>query len=306
MELYCLKINKIMNWLSLKNINKTYGNGIKAIDDVTLNICNGMFGLLGPNGAGKSSLMKTIAGLQSPDSGSITLNETDIVENTDFIKKQLGFLPQDFGVYPKISAYNLLNHLAALKGVSDKTMRKEQIMALLDKVNLYQHRNKEVYTFSGGMRQRFGIAQALLGSPQVIIVDEPTAGLDPEERNRFNNLLSEIGEDIIIILSTHLVEDVKNLCTSMAVMYKGKLIVHGKPSQFVDAIEGSIWKKTIDKQARDAYEQEFNVISTQLTEGKLSIHVYAPEKPDGQFEMLAPTLEDYYFFIMNQQKQATS
>lgn len=293
-----------MNQLSLKNINKTYGNGVKAIEEVNLELTNGMFGLLGPNGAGKSSLMKTIAGLQSPDSGSITLNGIDIIANTDFIKQQLGFLPQDFGVYPKISAYDLLSHLATLKGVTNKTARKEQVLALLDKVNLYQHRHKEVYTFSGGMRQRFGIAQALLGNPQVIIVDEPTAGLDPEERNRFNNLLSEIGEDIIIILSTHLVEDVKNLCPNMAVMHQGKVIVQGKPSQFVDSLSGAVWKKTIDKRERAEYEQNFSIISTQLTEGKLSIHVYAKTRPDSHFEVLSPTLEDYYFFIMNQQKQA--
>lgn len=293
-----------MNQLSLKNINKTYSNGIKAIEGVSLEIGNGMFGLLGPNGAGKSSLMKTIAGLQKPDSGSISLNGIDIITDTDFIKKQLGFLPQDFGVYPKISAYDLLNHLATLKGVSDKNARKEQVLALLDKVNLYQQRNKEVYTFSGGMRQRFGIAQALLGNPQLIIVDEPTAGLDPEERNRFNNLLSEIGEDIIIILSTHLVEDVKNLCPAMAVMYQGRVIAQGKPSDFVESLTGAVWRKTIDKKERAEYEQNFRIISTQLAEGRLSIHVYAEEKPGSQFEILYPTLEDYYFFIMNQQKQA--
>ncbi|GAB3515528.1 ABC transporter ATP-binding protein [Emticicia fontis] len=297
------KIFQIMNQLSLRNINKTYGNGVKAIEGVNLELNNGMFGLLGPNGAGKSSLMKTIAGLQSPDSGYISLNGVDIVADTDFIKQQLGFLPQDFGVYPKISAYDLLNHLATLKGLVNRTTRKEQVLALLDKVNLYQHRNKEVYTFSGGMRQRFGIAQALLGNPQVIIVDEPTAGLDPEERNRFNNLLSEIGEDIIIILSTHLVEDVKNLCPNMAVMHQGKVIAQGKPSHFVDSLMGMVWKKTIDKREKPEYEQNFSIISTQLTEGKLSIHVYAEERPDSHFEVLSPTLEDYYFFVMNQQKQ---
>ncbi|MFD2519952.1 ABC transporter ATP-binding protein [Emticicia soli] len=292
-----------MNKLSLKNISKTYSNGVKAIEKVNLDISNGMFGLLGPNGAGKSSLMKTIAGLQRPDSGSILLNEVDIVADNDFVKKQLGFLPQDFGVYPKISAYSLLNHLATLKGLLDSSARKEQVLALLDKVNLYQQRNKDVYTFSGGMRQRFGIAQALLGNPQLIIVDEPTAGLDPEERNRFNNLLSEIGEDIVIILSTHLVEDVKNLCPNMAVMHKGKVIAQGKPSHFVSSLAGTVWKKTIDKKAKTEYEQHFNIISTTLVEGKLSIHVYAEERPDSHFEVLAPTLEDYYFYIMNQQKQ---
>ncbi len=292
----------IMNQLSLKNISKTYGNGFKAIDGVNLEIGKGMFGLLGPNGAGKSSLMKTITGLQKPDSGSITLNGTNIVRDPDYAKQRLGFLPQDFGVYPGISAYDLLSHLATLKGLNNQAERKAQVLALLDKVNLYAHRNKEVYTFSGGMRQRFGIAQALLGNPQLIIVDEPTAGLDPEERNRFNNLLSEIGEDIIIILSTHLVEDVKNLCTQMAVMYQGKVIAQGRPSDSVRSLKGKLWQATISKKDKAAYEARFNIISTQLTEGQLGIHVYASEKPDGHFEALAPTLEDYYFFIMNQQK----
>ena len=291
-----------MNKLELININKTYPNGEKAIDAVNLNISNGMFGLLGPNGAGKSSLMKTIAGLQRPDNGNILFNGVDIVANTAFIKQQLGFLPQDFGVYPKISAYDLLTHLAVLKGILAKKDRQEQVLALLEKVNLYAHRHKEAHTFSGGMRQRFGIAQALLGNPQLIIVDEPTAGLDPEERNRFNNLLSEIGEDIIIILSTHLVEDVKNLCPNMAIMSHGRVICQGKPTDFVHELTNSIWKKTIDKTEKADYEQRYNVLSTQLNEGKLSIHIHANCYPNNDFTALSPTLEDYYFFKMNQQK----
>jgi len=199
-----------MNSLQIKNLSKTYGNGVHAMQDISLEIGNGIFGLLGPNGAGKSTLMKTIAGLQAPDTGRILFNDVDIVADPGFVKQQLGYLPQDFGVYPKISAYDLLEHLAVLKGVGDKKSRKEQIYALLEKTNLYNDRNKAVSSFSGGMRQRFGVAQSLLGNPQIIIVDEPTAGLDPEERNRFNNLLSEIGEQVIVILSTHLVEDVRN------------------------------------------------------------------------------------------------
>lgn len=292
----------IMNKLELKNINKTYRNGVKALDEISLTLTNGMFGLLGPNGAGKSSLMKTIAGLQSPDEGSIFFNNFDIVKDSTFIKKQLGFLPQDFGVYPKISAFDLLNHLAILKGVLDKNQRENQILSLLEKTNLYQHKNKEVNTFSGGMRQRFGIAQAILGNPKLIIVDEPTAGLDPEERNRFNNLLSEIGEDIIIILSTHLVEDVKNLCPKMAVIHHGKVISEGKPSDFLTSLSDCIWKKSIDKNEREYYEQNYNIISTQLNEGKLSIHIYAQNAPYNNFEAVSPTLEDYYFLTMNQQK----
>jgi ABC-2 type transport system ATP-binding protein len=291
-----------MNKLELINISKTYRNGVKALDEVSLTITNGMFGLLGPNGAGKSTLMKTIAGLQSPDNGSILFNDFDIVQDTNFIKKQLGFLPQDFGVYPKISAFDLLNHLSILKGVLDANQRKDQILSLLEKTNLYQHRNKEVNTFSGGMRQRFGIAQALLGNPKLIIVDEPTAGLDPEERKRFNNLLSEIGEDIIIILSTHLVEDVKNLCPKMAVINQGRVISVGKPADYLASLKDCIWLKTIDKNEREYYEQNFNIISTQLNEGKLSIHIYAKNDPQNNFEPIYPTLEDYYFLTMNQLK----
>jgi len=211
-----------MNTLEISGLNRIYANGVIAINNVSLSISNGMFGLLGPNGAGKSSLMKTIAGLQKPTSGSITFNGVDIVKDVAFIKKHLGFLPQDFDVYPKVSAYNLLQHLAVLKGVSNAAERKSQIDNLLEKVNLVAVKNREVHVFSGGMRQRFGVAQALLGNPKIIIVDEPTAGLDPEERNRFNMLLSEISEEVIVILSTHLVEDVRNLCNNMAIIQQGK------------------------------------------------------------------------------------
>ena len=261
-----------------------------------------MFGLLGPNGAGKSSLMKTIAGLQTVDNGSILFNDVNNKENPSFTKKQLGFLPQDFGVYPKITTYDLLTHIAILKGLTNLKERKEQIDILLEKVNLTLHRNKEVHTFSGGMRQRFGIAQALLGNPQLVIVDEPTAGLDPEERNRFNNLLNEIGEDIIIILSTHLVEDVKNLCTQMAIIDKGTLLVQGKPDEFINTLEGKLWQKRIDKKEIIHYEKNFEIVLSQLNMGKLTIHVKAENQPDASFKAITPSLEDVYFSILNKKQ----
>lgn len=283
-----------MNILQIKNLSKTYANGVKALGNLSLEIGNGMFGLLGPNGAGKSTLMKTIAGLQPADSGEIVFNGQNILENPLFIKKQLGYLPQDFGVYPKLSAYQLLEHLAVLKGVV-KSERKEQILSLLQKVNLYEQRNKEVHSYSGGMRQRFGIAQALLGNPQIIIVDEPTAGLDPEERNRFNNLLSEIGEQIIVILSTHLVEDVRSLCSQMAIINKGHLIASGVPSQFIKQLHGTIWSKTIAKNELQQYAENFNIISSQLIAGSLNIHIQAATTPGENFKAITPGLEDVYF-----------
>jgi len=290
-----------MNSLKIKNLSKTYSNGVKAINNINLEIENGMFGLLGPNGAGKSSLMKIIVGLQSADSGEIIFNDVNVLSNTTYIKKHLGFLPQDFGVYPKISAYNLLNHLAILKGVTNDAERKEQILALLDKVNLFQHRKKEVHTFSGGMRQRFGVAQALLGNPKIVIVDEPTAGLDPEERNRFNSLLSEIGEEIIIILSTHLVEDVRNLCSKMAIMNNGAVLAYGSPADFLRELNGKIWQKEISKKEMETYKSDFNIISSQFISGKMNIHILADNNPEN-FEPVTPTLEDVYFTTLNQSK----
>lgn len=284
-----------MNTLKIKNLVKTYSNGVRAMNDISLELGNGMFGLLGPNGAGKSTLMRTIAGLQMPDGGEIFFNEINTVAEPLFIKKQLGYLPQDFGVYPKISAYNLLEHLAVLKGVSNSKERKEQILALLEKTNLYSNRHQAVSNFSGGMRQRFGIAQALLGTPQIIIVDEPTAGLDPEERNRFNNLLSEIGEQIIVILSTHLVEDVRNLCTQMAIINNGSLLAHGNPQTFVESLRDSIWTKQIDKAEREEYEDSYDIISSQLNAGRLNINVYSKVRPDNDFVLKQPDLEDVYF-----------
>lgn len=284
-----------MNSLKIKNLTKKYANGVQAMNDISLEIENGMFGLLGPNGAGKSTLMKTIVGLQKPDQGSLNFNDIDIVENSTFIKTHLGYLPQDFGVYQNISAYDLLNHLAILKGMNDKKSRKEQILALLEKTNLLEHKNKAVSTYSGGMRQRFGVAQALLGNPKIIIVDEPTAGLDPEERNRFNNLLSEIGENIIVILSTHLVEDVRNLCTKMAIIDKGELLICGNPEQFIDNINGKIWKKSIDKNELSDYQSKYKIISTQLQASKLSVKVFSNENPNNGFMQSVSDLEDVYF-----------
>ena len=288
-----------MNVLTIQNLSKTYNNGVHALNNISLEINNGMFGLLGPNGAGKSSLMRTIVGLQSADSGEIYLNGINVLENPMFIKEQLGFLPQDFGVYPKISAYDLLNHIAILKGVSNKKERKEQIESLLVKVNLTSQKNKEVHTFSGGMRQRFGVAQALLGNPKIIIVDEPTAGLDPEERNRFNGLLTEIGTDRIVILSTHLVEDVRNLCSQMAIMRNGKVLAQGKPNDFVAELEGKIWEKQIQKEELELYKTNFNVIASHYIGGNLNVKVFSKEKLS-DFETVNPTLEDVYFKTLNQ------
>ncbi len=288
-----------MNSLTIKNLTKTYANGVQALSNISLEIENGMFGLLGPNGAGKSSLMRTIVGLQPADSGEILLNGVNVLENPMFIKEQLGFLPQDFGVYPKVVAYDLLNHLAILKGVSDKKERKEQIDALLEKVNLSAQKNKEVHTFSGGMRQRFGVAQALLGNPKIIIVDEPTAGLDPEERNRFNGLLSEIGSERIVILSTHLVEDVRNLCSQMAIMQNGKVLAQGKPNDFVAELKGKIWQKEIQKEQLENYKTNHNVIASHYIAGNLNIQVFSDEFLP-EFEAVNPTLEEVYFKTLNQ------
>jgi len=284
-----------MNTLRIKDLTKTYPNGVKALNGINLEITNGMFGLLGANGAGKSSLMRTIASLQEPSSGSISFNETDVVKQPHEIRKQLGYLPQEFGVYPKISAEKLLNHLAILKGIIDKKDRKNQVTALLQQVNLYQHRKKAVYTFSGGMRQRFGIAQALLANPKLIIVDEPTAGLDPEESNRFLNLLSEIGENVIVILSTHIVEDVRDLCPKMAILSNGKIITQGNPSELVATINGKIWSKIVPKKDIDVYKKAFDVISTKLVSGETQIRVLSETKPETGFEIIAPNLEDFYF-----------
>lgn len=283
-----------MNTLKINNLELTYKNGYQAIQNISLDIKNGMFGLLGPNGAGKSSLMKTIVGLQKPTSGSIGFNDIDIVSNPDYIKKNLGFLPQDFGVYPKVNAYNLLNHIAVLKGLENKEERETQIRYLLEKVNLWDFRNKEVHTFSGGMKQRFGVAQALLGKPKIVIVDEPTAGLDPEERNRFNMLLSDISNDVIVILSTHLVEDVKNLCSEMTIMNKGQILKTGKPKELISELEDKIWSKSIENDELENYQSKYQIISKQLIERVLHITIFSETKPEG-FDAVTPLLEHVYF-----------
>jgi len=292
------KINP-MNTLHINNLNLIYKNGFQAIKNISLEIENGMFGLLGPNGAGKSSLMKTIVGLQKPTSGTIIFNGIDVSEKPDYIKQNLGFLPQDFGVYPKVSAYNLLQHIAILKGITNSSERKNQILNLLEKVNLSDFKNKEVHTFSGGMRQRFGVAQALLGNPKVIIVDEPTAGLDPEERNRFNSLLSEISNDVIVILSTHLVEDVRNLCSEVAIINQGKLLRQGNPNKLIAELENKIWSKPIGKDELENYQSNYRIISQQLIERELYITAFSEQQlPD--FSSVHPSLEHVYFHTLTQ------
>lgn len=288
-----------MNTLSINNLSLTYKNGFQAIKDISLDIKNGMFGLLGPNGAGKSSLMKTIVGLQKPTFGTILFNGVDIAKNPDYIKQNLGFLPQDFGVYPKVSAYDLLEHIAVLKGITDKSERKKQILSLLEKVNLSDFAKKEVHTFSGGMKQRFGIAQALLGDPKIIIVDEPTAGLDPEERNRFNTLLNDISQEVIVILSTHLVEDVRNLCSEMAVMNHGQILRKGNPGKLIAELGNRIWSKPIDKNELETYYSNYEIISRQLLERELHITVFSEESPK-DFSPVTPLLEHVYFHTLTQ------
>lgn len=288
-----------MNTLTINNLSLTYKNGFQAIKDISLDIKNGMFGLLGPNGAGKSSLMKTIVGLQKPTSGTILFNKVDIIKNPDYVKQNLGFLPQDFGVYPKVSAYDLLEHIAVLKGITEKSKRKKQILSLLEKVNLSDFAKKEVHTFSGGMKQRFGVAQALLGDPKIIIVDEPTAGLDPEERNRFNTLLNDISQDVIVILSTHLVEDVRNLCSEMAVMNHGQILRKGNPGKLIAELDNRIWSKPIDKNELESYHSSYEIISRQLLERELHITVFSEESPK-DFSPVTPLLEHVYFHTLTQ------
>lgn len=284
-----------MKRLQIINLSKSYKNGTKALDDVSLTIGTGMFGLLGPNGAGKSTLMRTLATLQEPDSGQVLFDGDDIHKNPQQLRARLGYLPQDFGVYPKISAMDLLDHLAVLKGLINKNERKDQVMALLQQTNLYNFRKQAVSTFSGGMRQRFGIAQALLGNPQLIIVDEPTAGLDPQERNRFHDLLSEIGEQVVVILSTHIVEDVHDLCPEMAVMANGKIILQGKPANLTAALNGKIWLKTVLKEEVSSYQSSQQVISTRRIAGKIQVLVLADSCPETGFEPFYPGLEEVYF-----------
>ncbi|MFY9310814.1 MAG: ABC transporter ATP-binding protein [Bacteroidia bacterium] len=286
--------------LSINNLSKTYSNGLKALDNITMEIGSGMFGLLGPNGAGKSSLMRTIATLQEPDTGTVMLGDIDVIKQKAEVRKILGYLPQDFGFYPKVSAIDMLDHFAILKGIANPKERKEVCDALLNQTNLYEARKRNIGDYSGGMRQRFGIAQALLGNPKLVIVDEPTAGLDPMERNRFHNLLSEIGENIIVILSTHIVEDVRNLCSNMVIMNQGKVLLSGQPAKTISDMDGKIWSKLIDKEQLTDHKNNFKVISTKVVEGKIQIHVYHPTQPDASFNATATDLEDVYFATITQ------
>lgn len=284
--------------LNISNLSKTYSNGVRALNNVNLNIPKGMFGLLGPNGAGKSSLMRTIATLQTPDSGSIQFDGLDVLNNPNEMRKRLGYLPQDFGVYPRVSAEDLLDHLAILKGLDNKAERKEAVEGLLAHTNLFQHKDKAVSSYSGGMRQRFGIAQALLGDPDLLIVDEPTAGLDPEERNRFHNLLVSLGEEKVIILSTHIVDDVSELCPRMAVLGAGEILLEGNPIELTEKLNGQIWRKSVSQEEAQEIEKNMQVISHRLFAGRTIVHVLADSQPEG-FEAAPANLEDVYFSTLN-------
>lgn len=287
--------------LVIKNLSKTYPGGVRALDNISMTIPTGMFGLLGPNGAGKSTLMRTLATLQNADSGSAMLGDLDLLHEKTKVREILGYLPQEFGVYPRTSATTLLTHLATLKGVgATSAQRKEIVFALLNRVNLFDVRNKSVATFSGGMRQRFGIAQALLGDPKLLIVDEPTAGLDPGERNRFYNLLSEVGESVVVILSTHIVEDVKELCTNMSIIHRGRLLFAGAPSQAEASLNGKIWSKSMSKEDLKRCQVEMDVISTKLIEGRPSVRVYSTQDPMNGFRAVEPNLEDMFFYQIKQ------
>lgn len=281
--------------LELKNVSHVYSNGVRALDDVTLSIPKGMFGLLGPNGAGKSTLMRTVATLQTPTSGAIQFGDIDILQDPEALRKRLGYLPQDFGVYPRVSAYDMLDHMAVLKGIGSKGARKDTVETLLNQVNLWSVRKKAIAGFSGGMRQRFGIAQALIGNPDLIIVDEPTAGLDPEERNRFLNLLAEIGENVVVILSTHIVEDVSDLCPKMAVLVGGQIKLEGAPANLIEKARGTIWAKTIERSELDQYRSDHEVISTRLFAGNTIIHILSEKDPGNGFGLVDGGLEDVYF-----------
>ena len=290
--------------LTIKNLSKTYPNGTKALNDVNLTLEKGMFGLLGPNGAGKSTLMRTIATLQLADTGSINFDGIDVFKQPEELRKILGYLPQDFGVYPKVSAEMMLNHIAKVKGITNSAERKGYVADLLNKVNLYKFRDRNLGDFSGGMRQRFGIAQALLGNPKLIIVDEPTAGLDPLERNRFHNLLSELGENAVVILSTHIVDDVTNLCKHMAVFNEGTILAQGNPQELSATLNGKIFKKQIEKSQLEHYQNNYTVLSNYLRGGQFFINIYSETSPEEGFEQMENGLEEFYFFSINKnQKQ---
>ncbi len=284
--------------LRIESLSKTYRNGVRALDRVSLTIPTGMFGLLGPNGAGKSTLMRTIATLQDPDEGSIRFGDVDVLRQKDAVRQTLGYLPQDFGLYPNVSAEDLLDHFAVLKGIVARPVRREVVHALLQQTNLYDVRRKHVGGYSGGMRQRFGVAVALLGNPNLIIVDEPTAGLDPAERARFLNLLSELGEKAVVILSTHIVEDVSELCTRMAIINGGRILLEAQPLRAIADLQGRIWRTVIDKNALPEVEREHAVISTRLLSGRTLVHVYSERSPGAGFESAEPDLDDVYFSTM--------
>ena len=290
--------------LELNGVSHVYANGTRALNDVTLSMPRGMFGLLGPNGAGKSTLMRTVATLQEPTSGSIRFGDIDVLAEPDRLRRTLGYLPQDFGVYPRISAYDMLDHMAALKGVATLAERKQTVETLLHQVNLWPVRNKALAGFSGGMRQRFGIAQALIGNPELIIVDEPTAGLDPEERNRFLNLLAEIGENVVVILSTHMVEDVADLCPRMAVLAGGRVQLEGAPLELIQRTRGRIWMKAIERADLDSYRERYQLISTRLFAGRTLVHVLSDSDPGNGFTAVEGDLEDVYFSTLAQSRRA--
>jgi len=290
--------------LSIKDLTHVYANGVRALDDVSLEVPKGMFGLLGPNGAGKSTLMRSVATLQTPTSGSIRFGDIDVIAQPEALRRTLGYLPQDFGVYPRVSAYDMLDHMAVLKGVADPKARRDTVESLLGQTNLWAVRKKALAGFSGGMRQRFGIAQALIGDPSLIIVDEPTAGLDPEERNRFLNLLAEIGENVVVILSTHIVEDVADLCPAMAIIVDGRIVRQGAPADLMASLKGRIWMKTIDKAELEAARLRYQVISTRLFAGRTVIHVAADTDPGDGFAPVSGGLEDVYFSTLASARKA--
>lgn len=285
--------------LRIEKLSKRYANGTQALQDVSLTIPQGMFGLLGPNGAGKSTLMRTLATLQEADSGSAQLGDIDVLKQKDEVRRMLGYLPQEFGLYPRVMAENMLMHLAALKGIANAKERRDVVLALLQQTNLFEHRFKPLGSYSGGMKQRFGIAQALLGNPRLIIVDEPTAGLDPEERVRFHNLLSAIGENVIVVLSTHIVSDVSDLCSAMAIIHEGRVMITGSPASLVADLDGRIWKRTIPPSELPSYRERFKVLSTRRFAGQTLIHVYSNQEPDSSFELVRPDMEDLYFATIN-------
>lgn len=288
------------NQLSIMQISKTYANDVKALNGINLTLSNGMFGLLGPNGAGKSSFMRSLATLQNVDGGRIEFNGEDTQVNPNAIRRCLGYLPQEFGVYPKMSAVQLLDYLAIVKGVSDKAQRQEQITQLLALTNLTAHKHKYVANYSGGMKQRFGIAQALLGQPRILIIDEPTAGLDPAERNSFHNILSDIAEKMIVILSTHIVEDICNLCPNMAILNAGKICFEGNPQNLINQLQGKLWTKTTDKVELSALKNAHQLLSVRLKEGRYQVRIVAKNKPESGFQATTPDLEDAYFYTLQQ------